>query len=222
MPSLKSFLCAGGRVSHSLTSPPKSKEACLWDNNVLVRHTKHAVFYTAVDFVRTGVCQIKIRVSRHQLVSRTRSHTVAVCVRSAQQSHNSCVANQIQIFLSVSTRLPDALAFYQWQKEHEAQLAIVADTFGQWVVLYRHLLRGCLIPCLTSPWWTAGAPQASGHCLLEMCQMSTSCLAGSSEHGISDKHTDIKRTIQSALLTKVQKNVPLTFGKQQKTLQLAV
>lgn len=88
MPSLKSkrrlsFLCAGGRVSHSLTSPPKSKEACLWDNNVLVRHTKHAVFYTAVDFVRTGVCQIKIRVSRHQLVSRTRSHTVAVCQISA-------------------------------------------------------------------------------------------------------------------------------------------
>lgn len=88
VPSLKSkrqlsFLCAGGRVSHSLTSPPKSKEACLWDNNVLVRHTKHAVFYTAVDFVCTGVCQIKIWVSRHQLVSRTRSHTVAVCQISA-------------------------------------------------------------------------------------------------------------------------------------------
>lgn len=157
------------------------------------------------------------------------AHTVAYsCCVSDQRSSHTTAASQTKfryswVYLRAYLTLSDRpLAFYQWQKEHEAQLAIVADTFGQWVVLYRHLLRGCLIPCLTSPWWTAGAPQASGHCLLEMCQMSTSCLAGSSEHGISDKHTDIKRTIQSALLTKVQKNVPPTFGKQQKTLQLAV
>lgn len=85
---------------------------------------------------------------------------------------------------------------------HKSHLAIAISKFGQRVVLYCHLLRGCLIPCLTSPWWTAGAPQASGRCLHETCQMSTSCLAGSSGPGISDMHRCIKRTIHSVLSTK--------------------
>lgn len=154
--------------------------------------------------------------------------TTDVYVRSVRQSHNSCVTDSTRLKCKcihlctwcLLNRLSDHnLVSYQWERGiqkliclgHKSHLAIVVSTFGHWVVLYCHLLRGCLIPCLTSPWWTAGAPQASGRCLHETCQMSTSCLAGSSGPGVTDEHTCLKRAIHSALSTKLHEKLWLVL-----------
>lgn len=90
-------MCRG----RSSTCIHKHLEKPGWDSVcgcVLVRHAKQS-FQAAVDLVCAGVCHFKIQhwLVWHQLVLWTELHTVAACVRSVWQSHNSCVADSTKL-----------------------------------------------------------------------------------------------------------------------------
>lgn len=188
-----SFVRAGAWAPHALASRgPAVRWQCFgWANTL---------FEAAVESMCTGMCQFQVC---HQL----------------SQTH---ISLNLHISTGLLSSLSDSdLVSYQWERDSEAYLlgtqVILGHcrrgTFGHGVVLYCHLLRGCLIPCLTSHWRTAGAPQASGQCLHETCQMSTSCLAGSSWPRISDKQRRTNRTIHNVLSTKQKKTAGSTTLK---------
>lgn len=122
----------------------------------------------------TGVCQFNIQhwVVWHQLVQCKESHMLD------QRSSHATVAPLTQpngdVPRRISTRIPAAgcmaILTVIWRLISSAaaqtptcwgarlHLAIVIGTRGQWRALRCHLLRGCLIACLTSPLMDSRCP----------------------------------------------------------------